>query len=260
MKRLFLGWFIITAVPAYAGIGQIVNHFYQICEDIQYRTLYYKPYAVTAGLGYIGILKPNVALYSSTCALVYALYAWKSGLNEIKALKRKYTRRSKPVNHWQDQSLQAEPFLFSRWRQQDDQAGDGFYWPTAWWLQNDEYNAQRKFLQDLYAGVIRVYEGGKVLENPTPQHVMHAINQELKMIQDDKKILKKYTDIYRSVKQPEEFKPNLSLARAFLWPNYNRASRLYVDMVIMINRLEVLRTLVAKMLSGVAGNGWPCCY
>jgi hypothetical protein len=255
-KYYFLLICFLSIHQTYSGTTLFINQVQSFVEDLKYRALYYKPYAVAGGIASLGIANPSLGLYTTTAATIYALYAWKSGLNEIKALRKKYSRAMRPVDYWNEEMREDEQFLFCRWRQQDNQMGDGYYWPTAWWMEQDSRNVQYALMQDIHAGRIVIKEGARVIKNLTPTHVINAIDRELRMLNEDKKLLKKYTDVYQRINQPEEFAPDTSYWR-ILWPNYNRASRLFIEIVIMMQRLEVLRTIVANIKIQAGGNGWP---
>jgi hypothetical protein len=187
---------------------------------------------------------------------LYAVYAWQKGIREIASIRHAYKVVPKPLQHWNSLNSDA-PFSFARWREKDFY-GDALYWPTAACMVNYISIIQETLINDIYASRIRVVskEDGKTIDFPTPMHVLRAINDELAQLEKDKKILKRYTDIYRRIAQDESFIPDKSLWRIF-WPNYNRASRMYIDVVTMMDRLHMLKTAVASLCATAGNNGWP---
>ncbi|MEX0940733.1 MAG: hypothetical protein WDZ41_05205 [Candidatus Babeliales bacterium] len=230
----------------------------QSMYDTKDRVLYYKTYLFAGLIGSSGFLINKKVGMSTLCAMpVYGLYEWFSGYKEIQKIKKHYQVRTTVEDYWKEANAKKdELFLFCRWRQQDDRFGDGYYWPTAWLMNEEKYLVRTAFIKDIYAQRIRVQINGKKIDNPSPIQVMVALNKEIEQLQEDKQLLKKYTDVYRNVEQPEAFHPDNSGVRIF-WPNYNLASQIYIELVVMLKRLETLRDIISSIRTEVGGNGWP---
>lgn len=250
MRKKVLLFFVCALIHnnAFAERG-VVRRFVDECKN---RTLYYSPYVITPAIGATGALLGKKWLPASlSAATVYGLYAWLSTWADIVNIKHKYQGRTRPTDFWKESPYQ-EKTLFCRWRQLDDQFGDGVYWPTGWWLKAHEEEIEEKLLQDIYAGRIRLSYRG----TPTPKDVIAAINEEMNQLSGDLLYMRRYTDVYRRYGQPEAFVPDRSDMRVF-WPNYNRASQLYVELAMMLGRLVVLQEIVAGLCAKTGGNRWP---
>ncbi len=228
-------------------------------ENAKDRTRYYGPYVLAGGV-VSGSFVTNARFGLGALGLtgVYGLYSCISGYYKVKRIKKNYTVKTQPKDYWYASSREKgkEPFLFCRWRQQDDRYGDGYYWPTAW-LMNEEQNlVKKRFIQDIHAQRIEIISNGKIINKPRPDQVISAITDEIEQLELDKRALKRYTTVYLQFNQAEEVRPDNSFWRMF-WPNYNMASKLYIEVVTMLKRLEILRDIVATIRSQVHGGGWP---
>ncbi len=257
---LFL--FLFSTQTFYADIDSMdsfVENMKMRIENAKDRTRYYGPY-VLAGTVVSGSFAKSSSL--GLCVLpatsLYGLYSWVSGYYEIKRIKKNYTVKTKPNNYWQAFSREKEKelFLFCRWRQQDDRYGDGYYWPTAWLMNEEQDLVKKRFIQDIHAQRIEIISNGKLTNKPRPDQVIAAITDEIEQLEQDKRELKRYTTVYLQFNQAEEVKAYNSFWRMF-WPNYNMASKLYIEVVTMLKRLEILRDIVATIRSQVHGGGWP---
>lgn len=225
-------------------------------EDTKCFVRYYGPYAFcsTLSLGSFSIGPKCGAMVLASLGF-YSLYSTLKGYKEIKAIQKKYKVKTQMADYWND-FYQDESFLFCRWRQQDDHYGDGFYWPTAWLCNEERKEVRNVFIQDIHAQRIGIVSNGNKTKKPKPSQVITAISKELDAIEKDKKQLQAYTNVYRSVEQPEAFHPDTSIKRLF-WPNYNRASNLYIELVQMMKRLRVIRDIVAGIRAETSSDRWP---
>lgn len=250
MKKLVVFSLFLIQYEATASIKATFDEF---LYETKMRARYYQPYAVGGSLVGLGLLTNRImstALLSA--AGVYSLYAWYTGFFDIRTIRYKYKREIRPKDHWSGKKEDEKPFLFCRWRQQDDSYGDGIYWSTAWWMHEHRDEVVKQLIKDIYSNRIKIGSS----ELPKPDEVLKAINRELKELEADKETLKRYTNVYRTMESAEEWHPDKSKWRIF-WPNYNHASRLYIDLVIMLKRLEVLRDIISSMKLSSGGHGWP---
>lgn len=257
MKRSFLFFFfVLFGSSLQADLESLAHTIKHKVEDAKCRIRYYGPYAAASTVGVTAFLggKKLGALVVAGLG-IYGLHTAYFGYKEIAAIEKKYKLATKSVDYW-NSFYTEEPFLFCRWRQLDDRYADGYYWPTAWLCNEERYEVRASLIRDIHAQRIEVMVNGKKVRNPKPSQVITALNSELYELEQDKKRLQSYTTIYRTVEQPEGFYPDVSWRRV-LWPNYNKASKVYVDIVQMMKRLEVIRDIVAQTRSEVSGDRWP---
>ncbi|MGE0206841.1 MAG: hypothetical protein AB7R69_03240 [Candidatus Babeliales bacterium] len=256
MKKFFLSFLLISCVTAQGSFESIVHEVKERVQDARCYSRYYGPYVVGAPIALSGFtVNKEVGLSIFTLAGLYSVYAAVQGYREIRDIAHKYAVTPKAVDYWNN-FYSDEPFLLCRWRQQDDRYNDGYYWPTAWLCHEEQHMVRKKLIEDVHAQRIAVTLNGKKITQPKPSQLMQALTQEIQSLEQDKCRLQAYTPIYRSVEQPEDFHPALGISR-ILWPNYNRASQLYIDIVQMMKRLEVLRSIVGKLRSELVDDRWP---
>ena len=184
----------------------------------------------------------------------YAGYSTISGMRTIYSIGQKYQKKDYAQYGWHN-GVANTIFYFARWRQHNE--GDGIYWTTAWQLNEEKDLVKKAFLNDLYAGkFIIINNQGQLVAAPTPQQVFQVIRQELQELAHDKELLAQFTDVRYAISQPEEFHPDVSYTQ-FLWPNYNAASQTYIELDVMMKRLEKLLGIVAELRAAVGGHGWP---
>lgn len=257
MKRSFLlFFFVLFGSSLQADLESIVHQIKEKVEDTKCHVRYYGPYAGASALGataFVGGKKLGACVLAGLG--VYGLHAAYFGYKDIKALEKKYALVTKSVDYWNN-FYPEEQFLFCRWRQLDDRYGDGFYWPTAWLCHEERHAVRSVLIRDIHAQRIVYTYQGKKIQSPKPSQVIAAVNAELLELEQDKRRLQAYTPIHRTVEQPEAFHPDMSWRR-ILWPNYNKASKLYIEIVQMMKRLEVIRDIVAQIRSEVSGDRWP---
>ncbi len=209
MKKLFfisaismLGIFFTNQ----ASIATIADDIHYIINEAKIRCHYYKPYVISGSLIGTSMVfndKPFLCTSLLATAGAYAVYAWQKGAYDIDSLKKKYSAQAKIVDYWHESKDGISTTLFCRWRQ-DDYYADGMYWPTAWWMSAHKDLVKKSLLQDIYSGKITIIEQGKVIDIPTPEQVIKVILGELKQLEQDKQYLKRYTNIYRHVNEPED--------------------------------------------------------
>jgi hypothetical protein len=259
MRKLFLCLLILNSIQSVTKCS-IKSWLEDFLYDMKLRMQFAKPYVITGSLASAGAVGPEWLRKPAVgSAGIYALYAWYTGFHEIAQIQEKYSRATRPKDYWTSRPQEEKPFLFCRWRQLDNQFGDGYYWPTAWWMtqdENEKKNVLKKLIEDINSNRIILIENGKRIERPRPDQVLKAIARELQALEADKELLKRYTTVYRKLMCAEEFKPDTSYFR-ILWPNYNRASRVYIELVTMIKRLEALGQIISNMKVSSGGNGWP---
>lgn len=241
--------------------GTLSANLFETCNSVKQqlarfacKAQYYAPYIIVPAVGMVTgkILNKKLALAG------IGAYIGGTTLDNMKTIyriKKKYQRTEHSHDGWHRAAGQAPAFYFARWRQVNE--GDGIYWTTAWQINEDSQQVKKKFLQDLYAGKFVVMnDEGELIPFPTPQQVLGAIRAELQELAKDKEALAPLTDVYYAFARPEEFCPDISYAR-LLWPNYNAASRLYIELDIMMKRLEKVLDIVAELRATVGGHGWP---
>lgn len=248
---------MIPFITIHFSASSMMEKIQNTLEEIKDRTLYYKPYMVSGALMTGGVaIAPRYAAAVLGITGIYGLYEWKKGYDCIEGIYSKYNLKTMPHTYWNDRESNDQRFLFCRWRQKDDQYGDGMYWSTAWWMNEYRTEVKRKLIHDAYAGRLILFENNKSIEMPNPVQVFQALKQEMKMLHEDKKKLKRYTIMCYDVDQPEAFHPDASYW-SLLWPNYNKASQLYIEIVMMLRRLDILQEIIAEIRAEVGGNGWP---
>ncbi len=256
--KIFFSLLLIISFSSitHADLESRIEEVKEYIEDTKCHVRYYAPYALASTVS-LGSFSAGPKFGTSVLAMlgIYSLYTTYQGYKEIKAIEKNYKVNTKVADYW-NSFYDDETFLFCRWRQQDDRYGDGFYWPTAWLCNAERKEVRKIFIQDIHAQRIEIITNGKKINNPKPAQVISAINNELNKLERDKKRLQAYTNVYRGVEQPEAFHPDTS-SRRIIWPNYNRASKLYIELVQMMKRLEILRDIVALIRSEVSGDKWP---
>lgn len=256
-KRLMvLSSLFIFSSSVLADLESSIENIKEGIEDTKCHVRYYGPYVLCSTIGlssFAGGSKCGLAIL--TALGLYGAYSSYQGYKTIKSLENKYKVTTKAADYWNN-FYEDEKFLFCRWRQQDDRYEDGFYWPTAWLCHEERKIVRQKLIQDIHAQRIEIMSNGKKVRNPKPIQLMRVIHDELTMLEHDKKALRYYTNIYRGIEQPEAYHPDVSYKR-ILWPNYNRASKVYIEIVQMMKRLEVIRDIVAHISSEMPSGGWP---
>jgi len=226
----------------------------QTAKDL---TRYYGPYALAGTIVTGGFAKDyRVGLSALGLTGAWGVGSAFAGFIEVRKIRQKYKVKTRHADAWQSTASEPEPICFARWRQQDDRYGDGYYWPTAWLIQEEPTMVRRFFLHDLYSQRFHIQVRDRLISRPRPDQVVAAINEEIAELERDKRALKPYTTVYLEFDQAEEAKPDISYWRV-LWPNYNTASKLSIEVVTMLKRLEVLRDIVATVRAEVPGGGWP---
>jgi hypothetical protein len=256
MQKIFCSLLLIFSFSAQADFASSINYIKERIEDTKCQIRYYGPYVLASTVGVTSFAGGKTMGASMLAALgIYATHAAYVGYQEISAIEKKYCLTTKAVDYWNN-FYPEEKFLFCRWRQLDDRYGDGYYWPTAWLCHEERMLVRTAFIRDVHAQRIEIIHETKKIKSPKPSQVMTALNAELFDLEQDKKRLQAYTTIYRTVDQPEAFHPDVTWKR-MLWPNFNRASKLYIEIVQMMKRLEVIRDIVAQIRSEVSEDYWP---
>jgi hypothetical protein len=259
-KKCYLLLFVFfTTQNFYADFDSFLEETKVKVQNAKDITRYYGRYAVAGAVVSAGFAKDYRAGLGALCLTgLWGISSAIVGYLEIKQIKQKYTVKTRQENAWHsyENASESEPFSFARWRQQDDVYGDGYYWPTAWLMQEEPILVRRYFLHDLYSQRFIIRSNERLINRPRPDQVVAAINDEIAELERDKLGLKPYTTVYLQFEQAEAAKPDISYWR-LLWPNYNTASKLYIEIVTMLKRLEVLRDIVATVRAEVPGGGWP---
>ena len=261
MKKLNFSFrYILLALIVFQGCNLYANVFQgwdlvkkklaPLCWKVRYYRSYIAVPVVSVLVGALINKKLGVA-----CAASYVGFTTLNGMHGVYYINKKYEKKEYTQDGWHSDLDKTNIFYFARWRQYNE--GDGLYWTTAWQLNEEIELVKKQFLKDLYAGKFIVIDlKGKRIPSPTPQQVFTAIRAELQELDKDKKTLAAYTDVYYAISQPEEFHPDISYMK-FLWPNYNGASRLYIEIDVMMKRLQKLLDIVASLRAAVGGHGWP---
>jgi hypothetical protein len=218
-----------------------------IFEAIAFRIAYNKNYLM-GGAAVAGgcMFAPRSTLATAT---VVTLYLAAQARYTLWRIGRKYYQAEREDREWAFGSS-TESSMLSRWRQ-NNQFGDGCFWQSAYWMLNDIENVKAMFMIDIRSQRIVVKDAqGKTINNPQPWEVINAIKSEMASILEDMKTVGAYTDIYKVYAQPEEFKPDRGYT-VLLWPNYNMASALFVQLDQLVKRLDVLRDVVSCIQSQV---------
>lgn len=245
-KTIILGLVLTCYLPVHADVYDQFDRVKERVQRLCYKARYCAPYVLTPLVGLAIGTKINGPLGAGAVA-GWAGYSLYSGSRELYSLKKKYKNHERQLNEWHN--LQSSNFYFARWRQLSE--GDGSYWGTPWQIDNDFYNVKEWLLHDIYAGRFQVNN-----KTPLPDQLLQIIRDELQELAHDKNSVAPYTDVYYAFNQPEEFHPDVSYKR-FLWPTYNVASRLYIELDVMMKRLQSLIDVVASIRKEVGSNGWP---
>lgn len=252
-KSILFGLIVIQAFNIQANFFETWDAFKCKLAIVGQKGRYYAPYIAVPALGaLVSNFSPKLAVGGVG---LYIGHSTLSGMYNVYRLKKKYERKERNEHQWHAGISQIDVLYFARWRQFNP--GDDFYWTTAWQLEQDIKTVKTYFLKDLYAGKFVVINAqGKLVTSPTPDQVFVALRSELQELSKDKQLVAPLTDIHYTLSQPEEFHPNVSYTKV-LWPNYNAASQVYIELDIMMKRLEKLLDIVAELRASVGGSGWP---
>lgn len=231
----------------YESVPQPFTQAKNIFEVIAFRIAYNKNYLMGGAAVAVGCkFSPK---YTLATAGAVSLYLAASGWYRLWKISRKYHQDERSDREWTFGSS-TESSMLSRWRQ-NNQFGDGCFWQSAYWMLNDIESVKAMFMVDIRSQRIVIKDAqGKTINNPQPWEVINAIKSEMASILEDMKIVGAYTDIYKVYAQPEEFQPDTGYT-ILLWPNYNMASALFVQLDQLVKRLDVLRDVVSCIQSQV---------
>lgn len=231
----------------YESVPQPFTQAKNIFEVIAFRIAYNKNYLMGGAAVAVGCkFSPK---YTLATAGAVSLYLAASGWYRLWKISRKYHQDERSDREWTFGSS-TESSMLSRWRQ-NNQFGDGCFWQSAYWMLNDIESVKAMFMVDIRSQRIVIKDAqGKTINNPQPWEVINAIKREMASILEDMKIVGAYTDIYKVYAQPEEFQPDTGYT-ILLWPNYNMASALFVQLDQLVKRLDVLRDVVSCIQSQV---------
>lgn len=248
----------IVCVDNTAGLRTTLIEIKESIAQAKNTALYYKPYIINGSLITCASISKKLPRVRNACLMmcgIYSLYSWKKGIDDVKRIKRKYGISYKKASHW-NQSSSSPGISFATWRLYD-MVGDGCFWPNARCMEHYKDIIKEKMLHDICTGKIIIFDRqGNKISSPTPEDVFKAIEREIDQLSREKNYIKRYTDVYRRVSDAQSFKPDFSAWR-ILWPNYNRASLLYIDIVTMVERLEVLKEIVGELRVQAGLAGWP---
>lgn len=229
-------------------------------EEARWLCTYYGPYVFAGLIGASGFFFSGKAgVCTTSIAGMYGMYRAAEGFLIVRDLRQKYARPERVTSHWQGMKPKAQRFMFARWRQMDDYYGDGYYWPTVWSVTEEKHNVVYYLYKDILSHRIVIKLGDYDIVSPTPLQVIEALKKEIEEIESDLRLLEPYTNINRVMEQPEEFRPDHSYWRIF-WPNYNRASQCYVELVVMLKRLYALIEIVSEVRMNSSKEDWPAYF
>lgn len=219
-------------------------------------TKYYSSYAV-AGVGTATALAlPGRAKgVGLTFVGGYCLFQLLNGYKTIRTLDKKYHVVEQRGQYWNVNSRSKGVNFFCRWRM-TDMFNDGYYWSNNGWAETNKNWIRSWLITDLYAGRLAVCAEGTLYEYPTPADLLYVIKQERAMLEADKATLEWYTRVFTMVNHPLEYEPDSSYAQ-LVYPNHNYASKMYCELVTMLERLDILEELIAGIAAEVGSYAWP---
>lgn len=214
-----------------------------VFQEAWLKLVYNKDYIVGGGAVIAGsYFSPK---YTVIATGIVASYMTVKARYELWKIKQRYYQSDRSEREWAMPHA-VESSLLARWRQ-NNQFGDGIFWPTAFWMKEDVRVVQSNLLRDMRAGKLLITnQSGTVITSPTLADVLAAIKREMKQLAKDLKFISYYTNVSATYLQPEEFEAETGLAQ-ILWPNYNMASELFVELDLLLKRLDALREIVAIM-------------